>query len=142
MRKCFIALVSAVALLMSGCVKDVNTDIALEGGVNRTIKASIEGMTRTSMNDFEAGQMAQVVWSSGDKIGVVTETGTIRQATIDASSVGKAEADLIHLRNQKDPVYEPASEKSMYVTEMYLMPPLNHDPKNHTNKNQNKGYYN
>lgn len=94
MRKCFIALVSAVALLMSGCVKDVNTDIALEGGVNRTIKASIEGMTRTSMNDFEAGQMAQVVWSSGDKIGVVTETGTIRQATINASSVGKAEAEF------------------------------------------------
>lgn len=94
MRKCFIALVSAVALLMSGCVKDVNTDIALEGGVNRTIKASIEGMTRTSMNDFEAGQKAQVVWSSGDKIGVVVEDGTIRQATINASSVGKVEAEF------------------------------------------------
>lgn len=95
MKKNFIALASVViALMMSACVKDVNTDIAPEGGVTRTIKATIEGMTRTSMNDFEAGSAAQVVWSSGDKIGVVTEDGTIRQATIDASSVGKAEAEF------------------------------------------------
>lgn len=95
MKKNFIALASVViALMMSACVKDVNTDIAPEGGVTRTIKATIESMTRTSMNDFEAGSAAQVVWSSGDKIGVVTEDGTIRQATINASSVGKAEAEF------------------------------------------------
>lgn len=95
MKKNFIALASVViALMMSACVKDVNTDIAPEGGVTRTIKATIESMTRTSMNDFEAGSAAQVVWSSGDVIGVVTEGGTIRQATINASSVGKAEAEF------------------------------------------------
>lgn len=95
MKKNFIALASVViALMMSACVKDVNTDIAPEGGVTRTIKATIESMTRTSMNDFEAGSAAQVVWSSGDKIGVVTEDGTIRQATINASAVGKAEAEF------------------------------------------------
>lgn len=94
MRKCFIALVSAVALLMSGCVKDTTNDINTGNEVACTVSASIEGMTRTSMNDFEVGEKAHVVWSSGDKIGVVTAEGTIRQATVKASSVGKPDGEF------------------------------------------------
>ncbi len=94
MKKNFIFSACAlVALMMSSCVKDETMDIN-KGNVTQTITASIEGMTRTSMNDFEVGDMAQVVWSSGDKIGVVTEGGTIRQATINESAVGKVEAEF------------------------------------------------
>ena len=95
MKKNLFALASAiVALMMSACVKDVTSDINLGEEVACTIEASIEGMTRTSMENFEVGQKAYVVWSSGDKIGVVTADGTIRQATVKASSVGKPDGEF------------------------------------------------
>lgn len=95
MKKNLIALASAVvALMMSACVKDTTADIVKESGVTQTITASIEGMTRTSMEDFEVGQKADIVWSSGDKIGLVTESGSIVQATIKETSVGKEVAEF------------------------------------------------
>ena len=93
-KNLFVFASAIVALMMSACVKDVNTDMNPDSGVTQTITASIEGMTRTSMNDFEAGGKADIVWSSGDKIGVVTEDGTIRQATISAASVDKVDAQF------------------------------------------------
>ena len=95
MKKNFIAFASVViALMMSACVNDVTNDINLGEEVACTIEASIEGMTRTSMDNFEVGQKSYVVWSSGDKIGVVTAEGTIRQATVKASSVGKPDGEF------------------------------------------------
>ena len=95
MKKNLFVIASAiVALMMSACVKDTLSDINYGEEVARTIEASIEGMTRTSMNDFEVGDMAQVVWSSGDKIGVVTAEGAIRQATVKSSSVGKPDGEF------------------------------------------------
>ena len=93
-KNLFVFASAIVALMMSACVKDVNTDVNPDSGVTQTITASIEGMTRTSMEDFEAGGKADIVWSSGDKIGVVTEDGTIRQATISEASVGKVDASF------------------------------------------------
>ena len=93
-KNLFVFASAIVALMMSACVKDVNTDVNPDSGVTQTITASIEGMTRTSMEDFEAGGKADIVWSSGDKIGVVTEDGTIRQATISAASVDKVDAQF------------------------------------------------
>lgn len=95
MKKNLLVFASAiVALMMSACVKDATNDITPESGDEVVITASIEGMTRTSMNDFEVGESAKIVWSSGDKIGVVTESGTIRQATINAAAVGKVDAQF------------------------------------------------
>lgn len=95
MKKNLLVLASAiVALMMSACVKDSTNDVNLGTGVEHTVTASIEPMTRTSMYDMEVGETSQVVWSSGDKIGLVTETGTIVQATINAASVGKEVAEF------------------------------------------------
>lgn len=91
-KNLFVFASAIVALMMSACVKDVTTDMNPDSGVTQTVMASIEPMTRTSMNDFEAGGKADIVWSSGDKIGVVTSDGTIRQATINAAAVGKVDA--------------------------------------------------
>ena len=93
-KNLFVFASAIVALMMSACVKDVNTDVNPDSGVTQTITASIEGMTRTYMEDFEAGGKADIVWAEGDKIGVVTEDGTIRQATISAASVGQVDAQF------------------------------------------------
>jgi hypothetical protein len=93
-KNLFVFASAIVALMMSACVKDTTNDITASSGEEVTITASIEGMTRTSMEDFEAGGKADIVWSSGDKIGVVTESGTIRQATINAAAVGKVDAQF------------------------------------------------
>ena len=91
MKKNLLFLASAVvALMMSSCVKDTTNDITPGSGATHTITASIEAMTRTSMNDMEVGETSQIVWSSGDKIGLVKEDGSIVPATINAASVGKA----------------------------------------------------
>ena len=90
MKKNLLFLASAVvALMMSSCVKDTTNDITPESGATHTITASIEAMTRTSMNDMEVGETSQIVWSSGDKIGLVKEDGSIVSATVKAASVGK-----------------------------------------------------
>ncbi len=95
MKKIFTILASAVlALTMSSCVKDTTVDGGMKGDVARTIGANIEAMTRTSMNDFEAGETAQIVWSEGDVIGVVTEGGAIRQATLKADYAGMVEGEF------------------------------------------------
>ena len=92
MKRILTILASAVvALTVSSCVKDITTDANSQKGVARTIGANIEAMTRTSMDDFEAGDTAQVVWSEGDVIGVITEDGTIRKATIQAEYAGQVE---------------------------------------------------
>ena len=91
-KNLFVFASAIVALMMSACVKDVTTDMNPDSGVTQTVMASIEPMTRTLMNDFEAGGKADIVWAEGDKIGVVTSDGTIRQATINASAVGKVDA--------------------------------------------------
>jgi len=92
MKRILTILASAVvALTVSSCVKDITTDANFQKGVARTIGANIEAMTRTSMDDFEAGETAQVVWSAGDVIGVITENGTIRKATIQAEYAGQVE---------------------------------------------------
>ena len=92
MKRILTILASAVvALTVSSCVKDITTDANSQKGVARTIGANIEAMTRTSMDDFEAGETAQVVWSADDVIGVITEDGTIRKATIQAEYAGQVE---------------------------------------------------
>lgn len=91
MKKNLLFLASAVvALMMSSCVKDTTNDVTPGSGATHTITASIESMTRTSMNDMEVGETSQIVWSSGDKIGLVKEDGSIVSATVNAASVGKA----------------------------------------------------
>ena len=95
MKRILTILASAVvALTVSSCVKDITTDANSQKGVARTIGANIEAMTRTSMDDFEAGDTAQVVWSEDDVIGVITEDGTIRKATLQAEYAGQVEGEF------------------------------------------------
>ncbi len=95
MKKIFTILASAaLALTMSGCVKDTTADVNSQKGVVRTIGANIEAMTRTSMDDFEPGETAQILWSEGDVIGVVTSDGTIRQATLMDGYAGQVEGEF------------------------------------------------
>ena len=95
MKKIFTILASAVlALTMSSCVKDTTVDGGLQGSVARTIGADIEAMTRTSMDDFEPGETGTIVWSKGDVIGVVTEDGTIRKATLIEEFAGQTQGEF------------------------------------------------
>lgn len=95
MKRILTILASAVvALTVSSCVKDITTDANSQKGVARTIGANIEAMTRTSMDNFEAGETAQIVWSAGDEIGVITEDGTIRKATLQAEYAGQVEGEF------------------------------------------------
>ncbi len=72
-----------MALAFAGCVKDAAEDnfttCPVEG--TATVSASIETVTRTSLNDPDEG-VAQVLWSEGDVIGVITSDGTIRRAVL------------------------------------------------------------
>lgn len=106
MKKIFTILASAVlALTMSSCVKDTTVDGGMKGDVARTIGANIEAMTRTSMNDFEPGETGTIVWSKGDVIGVVTEDGTIRQATLIPEYAGQIEGEFEVANGLEDEVY-------------------------------------
>lgn len=95
MKNRFILIATAfVALLFVGCAKDATEDNLSNGnGVaagTATVYADIESMTRTSLTDPGEGT-AQVLWSAGDEIGVVTTEGTVRKAVI-ADGIGSASA--------------------------------------------------
>lgn len=106
MKKIFTILASAaLALTMSSCVKDTTVDEGMKGGVVRTIGANIEAMTRTSMDDFEPGESAQVVWSEGDIIGIATSAGTIRQAVL-TEGAGTPTGEFEIKEGQDADVYE------------------------------------
>ena len=86
MKNRFILIAAAfAALLFVGCAKDATEDNLSNGnGVaagTATVYADIESMTRTSFTDPGEGT-AQVLWSAGDEIGVVTTEGTVRKAVI------------------------------------------------------------
>lgn len=95
MKNRFILIATAfAALLFVGCAKDATEDNLSNGnGVaagTATVYADIESMTRTSLTDPGEGT-AQVLWSAGDEIGVVTTDGTVRKAVI-ADGIGTASA--------------------------------------------------
>ena len=55
-KNLFVFASAIVALMMSACVKNVTTDMNPDSGVTQTVMASIEPMTRTSMEDMAVGQ--------------------------------------------------------------------------------------
>lgn len=87
MKKMFLSAFAVAALLFVGCTNDL-TEENLAGGATAgkpmisSLTANLTSMTRTSLESPEEGKSASTVWSEGDVIGVVTESGAVRQATL------------------------------------------------------------
>lgn len=87
MKKMFLSAFAVAALLFVGCTNDLTED-NLAGGATAgkpmisSLTANLTSMTRTSLESPEEGKSASTVWSEGDVIGVVTESGAVRQATL------------------------------------------------------------
>ena len=97
MRKTLLLTYVSTALTFIGCMNDATEDLfvtcPVEGGETVVIGADIEQMTRTSLVDPDGDGIAQVVWSDGDAIGVVTSDGNIRKATL-TSGAGTVSAEF------------------------------------------------
>lgn len=87
MKKMFLSAFAVAALLFVGCTNDLTED-NLAGGATAgkpmisSLTANLTSMTRTSLESPEEGKSTSTVWSEGDVIGVVTESGAVRQATL------------------------------------------------------------
>lgn len=83
----FLSAFAVAALLFVGCTNDL-TEENLAGGTTAgkpmvsSLTANLTSMTRTSLESPEEGKSASTLWSEGDVIGVVTESGAVRQATL------------------------------------------------------------